>query len=408
MNTTRTGFMSFRGVGRASPRAGKQEILLSLRHAGRLVPADETSSSTTTKKFRYMPEAHDPFPLTPALSLGERENRRQSVEESETARMFENRTALHPLPGGEGRGEGKQGLRPVPVPKVTKLNCHCASQDTPKSNLQRRGFSLLEILVAVSLLVVIMVGLLAMFSQTQRALRAGITQVDVMEGGRAAMDLVARELQELAPCKVEFVTNFYAGVIPASKPLVQELPGATARTNELDEVFFLSRTNLVDWVGSGYRIANVSEGVGTLYRFVVTNRYNNGSLSFAYQPARAFAAAAVTDSKGTINPQFRRVLDGVVHLQVRVYNERGEFYDPRVLADRTKATYDADVQFVNYPPIFLNKHVPAYVDIELGVLEPAVYQQYRAQPSALRQEFLKKKAGHVQVFRQRIPIRTGS
>src|SRR5438552_2598633 len=70
-----------------------------LRAHGRL-------SSTATKKFRYMREAHDPFPLTPALSLGERENRRQSVGESETAGVFESRTSLHPLPEGEGRGEG--------------------------------------------------------------------------------------------------------------------------------------------------------------------------------------------------------------------------------------------------------------------------------------------------------------
>jgi len=45
-----------------------------------------------------MRETHDPFPLTSALSLGERANRRQSVEESETAGMFESRNALHPLP----------------------------------------------------------------------------------------------------------------------------------------------------------------------------------------------------------------------------------------------------------------------------------------------------------------------
>jgi len=73
---------------------------------------------------RYMREAHDPFPLTPALSLGERENRRQSVGESETAGIFEDRISLHPLPEGEGRGEGEQGLGPAPGLDVTKLHCH--------------------------------------------------------------------------------------------------------------------------------------------------------------------------------------------------------------------------------------------------------------------------------------------
>ena len=51
------------------------------------------------------------FPLTPTLSLGERENGRLSVGESETLSLFENRTPRLPLPGGEGRGEGEQVLR---------------------------------------------------------------------------------------------------------------------------------------------------------------------------------------------------------------------------------------------------------------------------------------------------------
>jgi hypothetical protein len=270
---------------------------------------------------------------------------------------------------------------------------------------RRRAFSLLEILVAVSLLVVIMVGLLAMFSQTQRALRTGITQVDVMEGGRVALELISRELQGLAPCKAELVTNFYAGVIRPSTPLVMELPGSPPRTNELDQFFFLVRasTNLDDWIGTGYRVDNAVEGIGTLYRFTVANRFN----SLVNQPARAFAQAAIVLPDRTINPQFRRVLDGVVHLRVLIYNERGEFYDPIVLSDPAKSTYDADLRLGN-AFAFVNKRVPAYVDIELGVLEPAVYQQYLAQPSALRRSFLERKAGHVHVFRQRIPIRAGS
>ena len=77
-----------------------------------------------------MREAHDPFPLTPALSLGERENRRQSVGESETAGIFEDRTSLHPLPEGEGRGEGEQCLGTGSRLDVTKLHCHCTRTTT--------------------------------------------------------------------------------------------------------------------------------------------------------------------------------------------------------------------------------------------------------------------------------------
>src|SRR4051812_38323136 len=50
----------------------------------------------------------------------------------------------------------------------------------------RRGFSLIEILVVVALLSVIILGLVAMFHQTQKALLSTTTQVDFLEAGRAA------------------------------------------------------------------------------------------------------------------------------------------------------------------------------------------------------------------------------
>src|SRR6266581_6128658 len=69
------------------------------------------------------------------------------------------------------------------------------------------GFSLIEVMVAVSLLAVIIVGLLAMFYQTQRAFRSGIAQVDVLEGGRATLDLISRELQEMTAASDPTITN---------------------------------------------------------------------------------------------------------------------------------------------------------------------------------------------------------
>jgi 5-methyltetrahydrofolate--homocysteine methyltransferase len=50
---------------------------------------------------------HGTPPLTPALTLGERENRRQSVGESGGVRISKRHASLSPLPGGEGQGEGK-------------------------------------------------------------------------------------------------------------------------------------------------------------------------------------------------------------------------------------------------------------------------------------------------------------
>ena len=54
--------------------------------------------------------SHAPFPLTPALSLREREHRRQRIREPEALGIMSVRSLLLPLPEGEGRGEGERAL----------------------------------------------------------------------------------------------------------------------------------------------------------------------------------------------------------------------------------------------------------------------------------------------------------
>ena len=106
-----------------------------------------------------------------------------------------------------------------------------------------RGFSLIEILVAVALLVVIMLGLLAMFYQTQRAFRQGLTQVDVLENGRTAMQLIIRELQGLSPSRVAGTTNLLAeNISNGSTTRTQSLPAGETRANILHDIIFLTRT----------------------------------------------------------------------------------------------------------------------------------------------------------------------
>jgi superfamily I DNA/RNA helicase len=51
------------------------------------------------------------FPLTPTLSLGEREHRPQRAEYSEHSGLSPEQPTALPLPKGEGRGEGEQNVR---------------------------------------------------------------------------------------------------------------------------------------------------------------------------------------------------------------------------------------------------------------------------------------------------------
>ena len=60
------------------------------------------------------------FPLTPALSLGERENLRQRVRKPSVSGMRERQSARPPLPKGEGWGEGEGRDRPA-IPREDEL-----------------------------------------------------------------------------------------------------------------------------------------------------------------------------------------------------------------------------------------------------------------------------------------------
>src|SRR5437868_14780146 len=71
------------------------------------------------------------------------------------------------------------------------------------------AFTLIEIMIVAVLLTVIVLGLLAMFQQTQKAFRVGMTQTDVLESGRATMHLITRDLEHIAASRNPSVVNFY-------------------------------------------------------------------------------------------------------------------------------------------------------------------------------------------------------
>src|SRR5258708_5631572 len=77
-----------------------------------------------------------------------------------------------------------------------------------------RAFSLVEILVTMALLSVIVLGLLAMFHQTQRAFTQSLMQVDVLEAGRAATDLISHEVEQMTPAYASNGINFFAALAP--------------------------------------------------------------------------------------------------------------------------------------------------------------------------------------------------
>ena len=283
---------------------------------------------------------------------------------------------------------------------------------------KRDAFSLVEVMVVVSLLSLIVLALMAVFSSTQRAFRAAVTQTDVLEGSRAAMDLMAADLRAMTPSygvsngAVNFaVTNNYS----YSLPLIQSLPGTTrARSNLLQEVFILNHLNN-GWWGVGYAIKTNSSGnpnipgnLYSLYRLQYpTTPTNDPTSLFTNQMFRNFF---VNPTNGGSH-----LLDGVVHFVVRAYDLNGNWLTNGYPSGQTNKLKNTSARFYRLTSggvrngecgVLMNSNaVPAAVELQLGVLEDRTLQHAEALPTTTaRTNYLWDKSGNVHLFRQRVTI----
>lgn len=276
--------------------------------------------------------------------------------------------------------------------------------------LAAAGFTLIELMVAMALLTVIVIGLMAMFSQTQRAFRAGMAQTDQLEGGRMLSDLTRQDISEITPTMQTNGVNFFAE-IPNYTPASMIVPASSIpRTNILQDIFFMKRENQT-WSGVGYFVrtnasyfGNVSP-VGTLYRFE-TNVHVVNFDGDGYRPFLTFQNS--TNESG--NSSISKLLDGVVEFHVRCYDKDGDWITNGSLISTNEfvritnsfVIAPGEVEFYG----FSNNIVPAFVELEVGVLEPAVLKRLKSIPSPTTQSnFLANHIGNIQVFRQRIAIR---
>ena len=280
----------------------------------------------------------------------------------------------------------------------------------PRSALRAQtAFSLIEILVVVALLSVIILGLVAMFDQTKRAFTTGMTQVDVLESGRAAMEIISREVSQMYPAPYDSnAVTFYAEIAPVA-PLWQPLPGNNAeqRRNLLEEMFFLTHENNT-WNGIGYWVGapetgNIpvatANGWGTLYRYETNTVFR---FIYPWQLYRAY------NNFNQRTQRMNRIIDGVVHFKVRAYDPNGVWItnnlpaktDIRPIQLSTYATNEVERYW------FTNNAVPAFVELELGVLEERTLARVKSIPDPVaRRNYLREQAGRVHIFRTRVPVR---
>ena len=272
------------------------------------------------------------------------------------------------------------------------------------------AFSLIEVLVVIALLSLIIIGLVAMFSQTQRAWKLGTTQVDIGESGRAVTDMLTRELSQIRPSYVSNGVNFYVELAHA-EPFKQELPGnpLPGRTNLLEELYFLTQENQA-WTAIGYVVLTNHPGttiwerplagVGSLYRY-------SGKAPYGVSPSLLYNTATNSYFR-TAFTNLSHIVDNVVHFKVRAYDTSGTWVTNSVFTNTFVWPVDlarfaaGEAEFYQ----FSNNIVPASVELELGILEDRAAERARSiSDTAARAKFLAQQAGKVHIFRWRVPVR---
>jgi hypothetical protein len=229
-------------------------------------------------------------------------------------------------------------------------------------------------------------------------------------------------LQQITPSHETNGMNFYAQIpaqqipYPAYAPLLQTLPGGNTnvlRTNLVENLFFTSRYNQT-WSGIGYYVRTNPSfygyvgQVGTLYRFETNVPISQMGGDNSLLPYQTYLNAT--------NPlNISKILDGVVEFRVRCYDRNGLLLtngSPSISSNSWWTITNTTAIALPYPQDevafygFSNNLVPAYVEVQVGVLEPAILKRMRSIPDPLAQSnYLANHAGNVQLFRQRVAIR---
>jgi type II secretory pathway pseudopilin PulG len=291
----------------------------------------------------------------------------------------------------------------------------------------RAAFSLIEILLVVTLLSLIMLALMAVFNSTQTAFRASITQTDVLQGGRATMDMITSDFRQMSPSDNIYAPNLTSNLNNISSPvnfwlsrqgvtLYQSLIGVSqnqVRTNQIQSFFILSYQNQV-WKGVGYFVDPYSTNyIFPLYRYdssVIPGRPTPIQIFSAFLDNLSIPGFPASDN----NTNIHHLLDGVVHLNVRAYDPNGVQLTNGYPFGQSYVIHNAT--FINYPSsevsmILCSNTLPAAVEIQLGVLEDRTLSRAAsfglvAPPNSTYNysNYLSQQSGKVHLFRQRVTI----
>ncbi|MDR3457814.1 MAG: hypothetical protein P4N60_10245 [Verrucomicrobiae bacterium] len=286
----------------------------------------------------------------------------------------------------------------------------------------RSAFSLVELLIVMTLLALIVLALMDVFSSTQRAFRASVTQSDILEGSRAAMDMITADLRKMTVangntsyanrdvnfCTVSNGFNYTPYGSPSYLPLLQSLPGSpnSSRTNLLQYFFILGREN-TKWTGTGYVVDTTSGNpLYPLYRY-------HWEIPTVNPPRMLFTNFLAQINNGTWT-NMSHLLDGVVHLVVRPSDANGVWlgnaYNLGQFPPLGAFFYNPSPNELNVD--FSGAAVPGSVEVQMAVMEDRALARATSLPFTTpvplsndrRTIYLSGQSGAVHVFRQTVTI----
>jgi hypothetical protein len=279
------------------------------------------------------------------------------------------------------------------------------------------ALTILEMLVSTAMLAFIILGLTAMFIQTQKAFKTAIKASTITDAGRTIMDMIAADMRHMSDGNNPGITNLYWSWSGNSVQLINNT--TPFRTNQVDAIYILEHTNTM-WMGVGYAVQNLVPGsgstLGTLYRFetnfsapyLLTN-----NLFYPFQDS-------VIAQNFTNSVSWHRVADGVISLKLFTYDQNGR--EPGVEAYYgdwdSQGSYSYPFSITNLPVLNtplspydrLVNTLPNAVDVELAILEPDAMVRARAlasipSPSQAFKNYMSTNAlTTMEIFRRRVSI----
>ena len=230
-----------------------------------------------------------------------------------------------------------------------------------------RGTTLPELLVATAILGVIILMMASLVSEIQKMLRNGRAQTDALENGRAAMDMIVRDLEQMAAANAAF-NNFQLSYAQTTRTFGMNT------FYQAGEYFFM--TYDTNWHAQAYGIysrtnafVNLAgnDAVGRLYRWQAS----------ANTPTPLQAAYT-----NLVAGNYSLLMDGVVHFRIQAIS-RGVLAAPGV----------------NFP----SNSLPTHIEVELGLVDRRTADYIAGSPD--QATWLSYNMNKVYLFRQLVPIK---